>query len=96
MLVLLALGRKFLDKRMWVTEYLNQASYPVYLLHQTILVAVAYYTVQGVEGVAWQAFAVCSGSFVLTVAAYHMVRLMPGVRALVGQKGKPHIKGDRR
>ncbi len=95
-LVLLALGRKFLDKRMWVTEYLNQASYPVYLLHQPILVAVAYYTVQGAEGVAWQAFAVCSGSFVLTVAAYHVVQLMPGVRALVGRKGKPHIKGDRR
>lgn len=83
-LVLLALGRKFLDRRMWVTGYLNQASYPIYLLHQTILVAVAYGAVQKVEGVAWQAFAVCSGSFVLTVAVYHGVRLVPGIRALAG------------
>ena len=86
-LALLALGRRFLDRRMWVTEYLNRASYPIYLLHQSILVAVAYYVAQGAGGTAVQAAAVCGGSFVLTVAAYHVVRLVPGVRALVGVRG---------
>lgn len=45
-LVLLATGKKFLNTRTVFTEYFNQASYPIYILHQSILVVLAYYVVQ--------------------------------------------------
>lgn len=83
-LVLLVSGRKYLDKRTGFTAYFNRASYPLYILHQSILVALAYYVV-GICDILWmQVFCICLGSFVLTVAAYHLIRRVPVVRKLVG------------
>lgn len=73
-LVWLVLGRKFLNQRTRVTKYLNQASYPVYLLHQSILIALAYYVVKSPASSPVQAFAVCMGSFMLTVLAERVLR----------------------
>ena len=68
-LFLLVCGKKYLNHRGRVTEWLNRASYPIYILHQTILVAVAYYIVRACEGTAVQAACIWAASFVLTMAA---------------------------
>lgn len=83
-LVLLALGRRFLDKRTRATEYLNQASYPIYILHQSILVTLAYYVVQMGENLMLQVLFICLGSFILTILAYHLVKMKPMVRKMAG------------
>lgn len=85
-LVLLVLGKKYLNRKTRFTVYFNGASYPVYILHQSILVAVAYYVVRMWDNLPMQAAAVCIGSFVLTVAAYHLIRMIPFVRKIVGIK----------
>ncbi len=72
-LVLLVLGKRYLNKSTRFTVYFNRASYPIYILHQTILVMFAYYIVQKCRGTALQAGIICIGSFVLTVAAYHVL-----------------------
>lgn len=83
-LVLLVSGRKYLDKRTGFTAYFNRASYPLYILHQSILVALAYYVV-GICDTLWmQVFCICLGSFALTVAAYHLIRRVPVANTLVG------------
>lgn len=83
-LVLLVAGKKFLNKETGVTRYFNKASYPIYILHQSILVILAYYIVQISNIIFIQVFCICVGSFLLTVLAYHLVRLIPIVRKLIG------------
>ncbi len=85
-LVLLAVGKKYFNKKTGFTEYFNQASYPIYLLHQSILVAFAYYVVQASDVLFVQIVCICMGSFLLTVAAYHLIRLIPVVRKMIGIK----------
>lgn len=83
-LVLLVAGKSFLNRRTGFTEYFNKASYPIYILHQSILVALAYYVVQVSDSLLVQVFCICIGSFLLTVLAYHLIRLIPVVRKLIG------------
>lgn len=85
-LVLLIAGKRFLNKSTGFTKYFNQASYPVYILHQTILVVLAYYVVQINDILLVQVFCICIGSFLLTVLAYHLIRLIPVVGKVFGVK----------
>ncbi len=85
-LVLLAVGKRKLNKRTGFTKYFNQASYPIYILHQSILVALAYYVVQMSDILLVQVFGICMGSFLLTVLSYHLIKLIPVVRRMIGIK----------
>ena len=86
-LVLLILARKFLNNSNGFTVYFNQASYPVYILHQSILVALAYYVVKNITGIFLQVVCFWAGGFGVTILAYHLIRKIPLVRNLVGIKG---------
>lgn len=79
-LVLVVWAKKFLDKRTAFTTYFNSASYPIYILHQTILVVLAYYVLQICDGMVLQVLVICVGSFGLTVLAYHAIKMIPYVR----------------
>ena len=83
-LVLLVLGIKLLNNRTGFTEYFNRASYPIYILHQSILVALAYYVVQISNILLVKVFCICIGSFLLTVLAYHLLRVVPVIRKMIG------------
>lgn len=83
-LALIAAGEKFLDKSTFFTKYFNAASYPVYILHQSILVVVAYYTITYVENIFLRTAVIMAGSFLLTIACYEIVRRIPVVRNLFG------------
>jgi len=85
-MVLLVVGKRFLDTRTGFTEYFNRASYPTYILHQSILVALAYYVVRISDVLLVQIFGICFGSFLLTVLAYHFIKLIPVVRKMAGIK----------
>lgn len=90
-LVFLVLGRKFLNKATKFTEYFNRASYPIYILHQSILVALAYYVVGICNGLWIQVFGICLGSFVLTEIAYHLIRWI--MESGVGKTFNAHVRG---
>lgn len=85
-LVLLVVGKRFLNKRTKFTDYFNNASYPIYILHQSILVVIAYYIVQMSDNMVVQVLGIGVGSFVLSVLAYHLIKMIPVVRKLVGIK----------
>lgn len=85
-LMLLVLGKNYFNKRTTFTTYFNQSSYPIYILHQSILVVLAYYVVQISENLVVQVTGICFGSFLLTVLAYHLIRGMPFVRKIIGLK----------
>ncbi len=66
-LSVLVLGKRFWNRRTRFTDFVNRFSYPIYLLHLPVLVAVAYHTVKRVHGVTAQMLVIWGGSLILTV-----------------------------
>jgi glucans biosynthesis protein C len=86
-LALLGAGRHLVNMTNTFTAYMGAASYPVYIIHQAILVAIAYYGVMLSVPLALQFLAIVIFSFLLTFACYEALRRIPGVRALFGIAG---------
>jgi len=87
-LALIGAGRHLLDVTNPYIAYLGAASYPVYILHQAVLVAIAYYTVKLSIPAALQFAVIVTFSIVLTFACYEVLRRMPGIRVLFGVKNR--------
>jgi peptidoglycan/LPS O-acetylase OafA/YrhL len=83
-LALLGAGRHLIDTSTGFTTYMNAASYPVYILHNAILVAVAYYVVMLAIPQALQFLIIVIVSVLLTFAGFEILRRIPVVRALFG------------
>jgi glucans biosynthesis protein C len=84
-LALLGTGRHLLEVSSPATEYLTAASYPVYIIHQAVLVPVAYYILLMPPFMpALQYSAVILISLVLTFGIYEVIRRVPYIRALFG------------
>ncbi len=85
-LCILGLGRHYLNFRNKLTDYLSASSFPVYLFHQTWLIAVAYYVVAFVHSIAIQMLLIMLISLMLTYATYEVCRRIPITRFLFGIK----------
>lgn len=86
-LFLLAFGKKFLNRRTRLTDPFSRASYPIYLLHQSILVGIAFTLSRYTESFLLLALVTCFGSFLLTLAAYCILRKIPLIRIGIGVTG---------
>jgi peptidoglycan/LPS O-acetylase OafA/YrhL len=65
----------------------NEAAYPVYILHQTVIVAIGYAVVRWEIGLPLKYLAILVGSFVVTVVLYELaIRRWRTVRPLFGLK----------
>lgn len=88
-LAFLGTGRRLLDFSNTITAYLAAASYPVYIIHQAVLVAVAYFIVMLSIPPALQYMAIIGISLLLTFAGYEIVRRIPVLRSLFGIARRP-------
>lgn len=88
----LILGKRHLNRDRGFTRYFNKAAYPIYILHQSILVAFAYYMLKMVSGAFWQMSAIMLGSFGLSILCYEAIRRVPYGRAMVGIGSSKKIK----
>jgi surface polysaccharide O-acyltransferase-like enzyme len=86
LLAMLGYGKRYLNVESRVMAYLTPAAFPLYIFHQTLLVAVAYYVVEHSDQGFGPFALICLLSFTLSVAAYEAVRRVPPVRALLGLK----------
>lgn len=87
MLGLLGLGHRFLTGGGRVLKYATEAAYPFYILHQTVIVGVAYVVCAWDMPAAAKFFLVAAVSLGLTLAAYEVaVRRWGPVRFLFGMK----------
>jgi glucans biosynthesis protein C len=86
-LALLGAGRALLSRPAPGLAYASEASFPFYVLHQTVIVAVAYVVV-GWELAVWQGFTIVAvTSLALTLAAYELlVRRTNPTRFLFGMR----------
>ncbi|MDP3563489.1 MAG: acyltransferase family protein, partial [Methanoregula sp.] len=83
-LALMGAGRHLCDRTNPFAAYMGAASYPVYIIHQAVLVAIAYYVVLLAIPPALQFIAIVILSFLLTFACYEILRRIPVLRALFG------------
>jgi glucans biosynthesis protein C len=84
-IALVGYGRRHLNRTSPALAYLSEGSYPVYLLHQTVIVVVAFYLV-GLPGpwpVQW--VLLLAASVAATFALYEGIRRTP-VRVLFGMR----------
>jgi peptidoglycan/LPS O-acetylase OafA/YrhL len=82
---LVGYGRRHLDRGSRTLAYLSESSYPVYLLHQTVIVVLAFYLVglPGPGALTWVLLLV--GSVAATFAIYEVMRHLP-LRVLFGMR----------
>ena len=85
-LAILGLGRHFLNFTNSITTYLAKASFPVYIFHQSWLVAVAYYAFRITDHSFLQVLLILSSSILLTFINYELFRRIPLMRLLFGIK----------
>jgi peptidoglycan/LPS O-acetylase OafA/YrhL len=94
LVALMGYGKKFLDFTNRFLRYVRQASYPIYIMHQTVIVVVGYYVVN-CDANLWLKFVlIMSFSILITFVLYHfVVRKFRAVGFLAGLK--PHPNGRR-
>ena len=94
MLALVGYGKHYFNRTHHVLNYLNQAVYPFYILHQTVIVLIAYYIVQTQNESILSKYIYTVGiTFFVTVLTYHLlVRPYALTRFLFGMKPKEKLK----
>ena len=83
---LLGFGHRLLDRPSPTLSYLAEASYPVYILHQTVIVVIGFYLVLIAPwpALSWPLLIVLSAA--LTFALYEGARRVPALRFLFGMR----------
>jgi len=86
-------GKKYLNRKSKVLDYVNQAVYPFYILHQTVIVVIVYYVIQVQESILMKYLFTVILSFVVSVSIYHLfIRPYAIMRFLFGMKPKKKEK----
>jgi peptidoglycan/LPS O-acetylase OafA/YrhL len=92
-IAILGYGRQFLTSSNKFLKYTGQASYPYYILHQTIIVIIGFYVVQWQVGLAVKylfilaaAIAVTALLYELLVRRFNLFRFLFGLKLLKKEK----------
>jgi glucan biosynthesis protein C len=87
---LLFIGMRYLDfSNRWL-QYGQEAVLPFFLLHQPVIMVIAFHVVQWQLGIPLKLVTVVLGSFVATMAIYELVvRRFGPLRALFGMNARP-------
>jgi len=86
-------GKKYLNKKHKALDYINQAVYPFYILHQTIIVILVYYVVQTSDTIGMKYTFIVIVTFILSMSIYHLfIRPYAVTRFLFGMKPKQKDK----
>ncbi|HEX2606906.1 MAG TPA: acyltransferase family protein [Flavisolibacter sp.] len=89
-------GKTYLDHKKPVLGYLNNAVYPFYILHQTVIVVLTYYLVRTSDTIGMKYLFTVLSTFFITMAIYHVViRPNPVMRFLFGMK-KAALKKEKK
>jgi peptidoglycan/LPS O-acetylase OafA/YrhL len=84
LIAIVGYGRAYLDRPNRILRHTAKIAYPFYILHQTVIVVIAYYVVQWEAGVAAKFVVVSTGALIVTTLLCELVRLTNVTRALFG------------
>jgi hypothetical protein len=86
-LLLLWLAKRFLSAKNRALGYAGPAAYPVFMLHQTIIIIVAFYVLQQRHmGILRNFLVILSTSLVITLVIYELARRWRLTRYVIGAK----------
>ena len=92
LVAILGFGQRHLTADNRVLRYARDAAYPFYLLHQTVIVVIAFFVVQWSADALLKFSVIVTCSLVATVVIYDLlVRRTNATRFLFGMKPKPRI-----
>ena len=80
------IGKLYLNKETKITSYFKKASFPVYILHQTVLVIIGYYALINLNNIYAQLLIIIFGSFIITIILYELIRRIPILKKTIGAK----------
>ncbi|MBC7922843.1 MAG: acyltransferase family protein [Ferruginibacter sp.] len=87
LLCFIGFSRYYLQKGNSFLQYTNEAVYPFYILHQTVLIGIGYYIIQWPASIGLKYAAIVGGTFLGTVLLYEfMIRRFALFRLLFGLK----------
>lgn len=88
-LAFIGYGKHYLRRPHRTLGYLNQAAYPFYILHQTVIVVLAYYVVQTPDSVPGKYLFLVGATLLVSMGLFHLlIRPVPVLRYLFGMKPK--------
>ena len=70
---LIGYGKKYLNKDHRALKYINEALYPFYILHQTIIVILAFYVVQVSDSILSKYLFIVLTTFIVSMLIYHLL-----------------------
>ncbi len=82
----LAFGFRFLNQKSSKLNYFNDAVYPYYILHQTVIIAVGYEMTQFKLGPVFEPVIVLLATFSLCAIGFEIIRRVDMLRVLFGLK----------
>ncbi|MDQ4139573.1 MAG: acyltransferase family protein [Bacteroidota bacterium] len=86
-------GKRYLNKFHPAINYINQAVYPFYILHQTVIVIIVYYVVQTSDTILMKYLFTVLVSFSVSMLLYHLlIKEFKITRFLFGMKPKKTSK----
>jgi len=77
-------GKLYLNQENKVTNYFKNSSFSIYILHQTILVIIGYYSLIALDNIFLQILLILCGSFISTIIVYEIIRRIPILKRLIG------------
>lgn len=96
-LALFGFASKYLNRKSKILSYCNEAVYPFYILHQTIMMVIAYYIMNLEWAFGLKASIMLVGTFGFSWLIYEsLVRRWKYVRPLFGLKKKDNSKSTKR
>ncbi len=87
LLAIMGYGKHLLNRPHKYLGYINQAIYPFYILHQTIIIIIGYYVIQVDESIMSKSLFVLVTTFIFSMAIFHyLIRPYKWVRIMFGVK----------
>lgn len=90
-LAILGLGKCYLDFSNSALNYFSKASFPIYIFHQTWLVAIGYYVINVINNGLIQFSIIMILTFIASVLTYEIIGLVPITRFMFGLKNSKNI-----
>lgn len=83
-LFFLGIGQTAFNFQGKISTYFSKASFPIYIVHQAVLVVIGFFVLKFPIGIWEQFFIIVFASFAVTLLLYEMIRRIPYFRALFG------------
>ena len=84
LILILGLGRRWLDRPLPGLGYASRIAYPFYILHQTVIVVLAYYVLRWDAGVGAKYVVISTAALLLTVGLCDLFRRLAVTRFMFG------------